>query len=419
VAFPIAATFEASDTLTDIVNVDLWVRYESGDWEDTGLSGTGDSGTLYYTPGTAQEGTYCIYTVAADEAGHVEAAPATPDDQIMLDWTAPVTDCASPPYASAPTIVLSYTASDAMSGMQSVSAWVKVGDDAWVDTGATGSADGGVIEVDVSVWGEGAFGLCARGSDNAGNVEDLPDTAPTTTVYDATAPVSAASLPAEGVFANTTPIDVPYTASDSLSGLDTVELWFMFDGGDWENSELSDAPSGLSVLAEGNFSFVPPNGDGTYQFATRAADNACNREGLPETPDGGALVYDETAPASSVSYGGVYAIEFPFTLPFTAADTTSGVANVALFVSIDGSAYDDTGLRTSSLTGSIASIRLPPITLGTLKAPLPSRMRPLSSTSMRPYPRPTWTRNTPMHSPFGCHIQRATRPLVWPGSGSG
>ena len=68
VAFPISVTFEASDTLTEVVNVDLWVRYESGDWADTGLSGTSETGTLYYTPDTTQEGTYYFYTVAADEA---------------------------------------------------------------------------------------------------------------------------------------------------------------------------------------------------------------------------------------------------------------------------------------------------------------------------------------------------------------
>jgi len=48
----------------------------------------------------------------------------------------------------------------------------------------------------------------------------------------------------------------------------------------------------------------------------------------------------------------VYAIEFPVTLAFTAADTTSGVANVALFVSINGSAYSDTGLSASGVAGN-------------------------------------------------------------------
>ena len=119
-----------------------------------------------------------------------------------------------------------------------------------------------------------------------------------------------------------------------------------------EPIRLSDALSGLSVLAEGAFSFIPPYGDGTYDFATVAGDNAGNHETLPDTPDGGALVFDQTVPTSSVSYDGVYATQFPFTLPFTAADTTSGVANVALFVSINGSAYDDTSLSASGEAGN-------------------------------------------------------------------
>lgn len=351
-SFPIDVVYGASDTVTEVADVSLWAKFEDGDWENTGLSGSGDSGTLHYTPASALEGAYYFYTVATDEAGHVESVPGAPDDEIMLDWTAPETSCSAPDYASNPVIDVTYTSDDEMSGIYSVSLWIKVGEDPWLDTGEADSVGSGVIQVDVSAWGEGSFGFCTRGRDNAGNVEALPGSVPTTTVYDATAPESAAGLAAGGVFANTTPVNVPYTVTETLSGLDSVELWFRFNGGAWENSGLSDDFSGLSFLDNGAFSFDPASGDGTYEFATRGLDKAGNYEALPGTPDGGALVFDETSPSSSVSYGSSFATDFPITLPFTAEDLTSGIANVALWVSLDGGTYGNTGLTKTGASGN-------------------------------------------------------------------
>ncbi len=362
--FPIEVIYMASDTVTPVVDVALWAKFEGGPWVDTGLSGSGELGTLYYTPASEIEGSYYFYTVALDEAGHAEAVPVAPDDQIMVDWTAPQTSCTSPEFSNAAVIGVTYTAIDALSGMSSVSAWIYAGG-VWQDTGLVGPANGGVIEVDVSAWGEGTYGFYLRGRDNSGNVEDLPAEAPTTTVYDATEPVSAAGLPAEGVFANTTPVNVPYTADDTASGVASAALWFRFNGGAWEDSGLTNTPTGsadvaqqatmaksaFSLMVDGSFSFDPPDGDGTYEFATRTLDNAGNLESLPDTPDGGALVFDQTAPSSSVAFEGTYAIGFPICLPFTAADTTSGVANVALYVSLDGAAYEDTGLTATGAEG--------------------------------------------------------------------
>jgi len=365
--FPMDVIYMASDTVTQVVNVALWAKFEGGLWVNTGLLGAGELGTLYYTPAPAVEGTYYFYTVAVDEAGHAEAVPVVADDQMTVDWTAPQTSCASPEFSNVAVIGVTYTAVDALSGMSSVSAWIYAGG-VWQDTGLVGPADGGVIDVDVSAWGEGAFGFCTRGRDNCGNVEDLPAEPEAITVYDATEPISGAGLPAEGIFANTTPIDVPYTADDTASGVSDVALWLRFNGGGWEDSGLSDTPTGsadvaqqatmaksaFSLMADGIFSFDPPYGDGTYEFATRALDNAGNLESLPEAPDGGELVFDQTVPSSSVAFEGTYAIEFPISLPFTAADTTSGIANVALYVSFGGAAYEDTGLTATGTEGNFA-----------------------------------------------------------------
>ncbi|MBN1592443.1 MAG: right-handed parallel beta-helix repeat-containing protein [Candidatus Coatesbacteria bacterium] len=351
-AFPIEVTFSAGDAVTQIAEVVLWAKCEGGEWFDTGLSGDGDSGSLQFTPSESVEGRYYFYTIATDEAGYVEEAPVSFDCSTIIDWTPPETDCTSPDYTNDGTIELAYSAEDSLSGIASVEAWIKVGSEAWTSAGASGGPHGDKIYVDVSSLGEGMYGLCTRGRDNSGNLEALPQTIPTKTIYDCTAPSSAASLPSQGVYANSAPIDIPYSASDSLSGLSSVELWFSFDGGEWEDSGLSISASGLHE--DEVFAFMPPNGDGTYRFATTAADNAGNTEALPGSPDGGALVFDRIAPSSSVSYPSAYASGFPLIIPFEASDDSSGIFEVSLWVSVNGSAYSDAGLTNYGLSGSFS-----------------------------------------------------------------
>jgi len=354
-AFPIEVSYTAMDTVTEVVSVALWARFESSEWLDTGLMNTSSSGVFNYAPtaGETKEGTYYFYTVAVDEMGHVEKAPPSPDAQAIIDWTAPVTSCSAPPYSSDGIIRLTYSADDAVSGLSSVAVWVKPHDEEWVDTGLSCSSNESTVEIDVSASGEGAFGFCVLGLDNAGNLENLPETAPATTIFDASAPESQAIFPADGVCTNEAPINVPFSASDGASGVASVELWFKFNGSNWESSGLSSSQSDLSLFGDANFAFTPSHGDGIYEFASVAADNAGNRELLPESPDGGKLIFDQTAPTSMVTFDGQYASEFPIALSFQAQDETSGIASIALFVSINGSDYRDTGLTASGQSGVI------------------------------------------------------------------
>ncbi|MBN1591951.1 MAG: FG-GAP repeat protein [Candidatus Coatesbacteria bacterium] len=348
--FPVEVNYTADDDWSEVESVRLWVRYGTGSWEDSGMADLGGTGTFYYVPVVEREGTYQFYTTATDGAGHSEASSETPDVQTIIDWTAPQTSCDSPPYSNTHSILLSYTAGDAVSGVSEVSAWILTSG-VWQDTGQTGPADGSVIEVDVSAWGEGTFGFCTRGVDNAGNRELLPGVAPTATIYDKTKPTSAAGLPSGGIYANKTPVSVPYTAHDARSGLDRIELWFRFGGGDWESSGNYVDISGSPVSTEGSFEFTPESGEGIYEFATRAADMAGNLKELPEEADGGSLTYDRTAPNSAVSYADYYASGFPLILQFVASDSHSDVASVSLFVSINGSQFSDSGLVEVGETG--------------------------------------------------------------------
>ncbi|MCL4296682.1 MAG: DUF11 domain-containing protein [Anaerolineae bacterium] len=74
---PIAVPWTANGAVSGIAanGVQLWVRTPgSGSFANTGLTASGGSGTFNYTP-AAGDGTYCFYTIAADNAGNVEAAP--------------------------------------------------------------------------------------------------------------------------------------------------------------------------------------------------------------------------------------------------------------------------------------------------------------------------------------------------------
>ncbi|MCD6461756.1 MAG: Ig-like domain-containing protein [Thermoplasmata archaeon] len=76
---------------------------------------------------------------------------------------------------------------------------------------------------------------------------------------------------------------ISYTASDDWS-LTSIELWYRFNGGSW-TLYATDAASGTSH--SGSFLFTFPEGDGLYEFYTRAKDDH-----LP-TP------YYETAPSGN------------------------------------------------------------------------------------------------------------------------
>src|SRR5204863_4670131 len=60
----------------------------------------------------AGDGTYGFYTVATDNAGNAEAAPASADSQTLVDTKAPSSSATSPALSNTTTIQVDYTATD-------------------------------------------------------------------------------------------------------------------------------------------------------------------------------------------------------------------------------------------------------------------------------------------------------------------
>src|SRR5207253_1951878 len=181
--------------------------------------------------------------------------------------------------------------------------------------------------------GDGTYSFYTVAVDKAGNREDAPTSADTSTFVDTTAPVSSASSPA---YSSSTTISVSYSASDVGSGLDKVELWAEAPGASSFSKVATDTipVSGGSFsyaapLASGSFSYMALAGDGTYSFYTIAVDKAGNTEAAPAAADTTTLL-DTAAPSSSAS-SPQYSTSTTITVGYSAFDpgaTASGLKTV-------------------------------------------------------------------------------------------
>ncbi len=113
--------------------------------------------------------------------------------------------------------------------------------------------------------------------------QDSAPSAAVSSTQDATPPTSSVdALP--GTVGET--FDVAYTASDTGSGLQNVELFYNFAGG---------AFTSVGVYTASPISFTGTDGDGTYGFYTVATDNVDNSETAPGVADATTNV-DTSAP---------------------------------------------------------------------------------------------------------------------------
>jgi FlgD Ig-like domain len=80
--------------------------------------------------------------------------------------------------------------------------------------------------------------------------------------------------------------DLVFNASDAISGLESVELFYSFEGGPFTSAGISSTSP---------ISFTATDGDGTYEFYTIALDAVGNSEAIPGAADAATNV-DTTAP---------------------------------------------------------------------------------------------------------------------------
>jgi hypothetical protein len=233
---------------------------------------------------TGGDGVYGFYTRGTDAVGNVEAAPAAPDAEIVIDTAAPEAPAlASLPQFSAGTSravgwngagtsFLAQVSTDA--GFASILA-----ESGWINAASyefTGLADATHHYYRV------------RSRDAAGNQSAYSPIV--SSIQDAAAPAtSTASLPSNS---SSTAFDVAWTGSDATSGLTGVQLYYSKDGGAY--LAYPGGPFTTSPIA---FDVQNTGGDGLYAFHTRGVDAVGNIEAAPATADA-QIAVDTAAPGA-------------------------------------------------------------------------------------------------------------------------
>jgi hypothetical protein len=295
----ISVGYTASDAVpsSGLQKVELYVAgpTDGGVYQLAGTdSSPAPSGNSFSYAATEGDGTYSFYTLAYDNAGNVEAAPAGADTSIVLDTLPPTSSAnALAANSNSTTISVAYTASDAdpSSGLQKVQLYVAGPTDGGVyqlaGTDSSPAASGHSISYTASE-GDGTYSFYTIAFDNAGNVEAAHLTADTSTLLDTVAPTSQPSISgfdsASGIFT------VSYTASDNGGGSGLQELDLYAKGP--TDAGYSKVASTTTALTSGSFDYQT-SGSGSYSFYTVAIDQAGNVQantGAPLVTVGG----DET-----------------------------------------------------------------------------------------------------------------------------
>lgn len=141
---------------------------------------------------------------------------------------------------------------------------------------------------------------------------------------------------------NTSPLTITATASDDDSGVAYVELWYKYspDNGTTPWTAWATFDNDTNGADGWSWSFTFPNGQGHYDFYSRAGDNAGNYEDGPASVTGcGYDTFGPTSVADSVSPLTTNASSLP--ISYSRDDVLSGVKNVTLWYSYstNGTAY--------------------------------------------------------------------------------
>jgi hypothetical protein len=184
-----------------------------------------------------------------------------------LDDLAPLSEAASPSYATDDPVTVTWVATDTQSGVFSATLWYK--------TALTGTwsryqsleGSSGTFEF-TPPEGPGVYSFTTTSVDGVGNEELLSAQADSQTVYDPNDPQSAVTwAPAHR---SSGPITMTWVASsDSPLELLEVRLWYSSTINGWVSTTISAFPN--SYQASGVFTFTPPSEEMVYDFATVAS----------------------------------------------------------------------------------------------------------------------------------------------------
>ena len=261
--------FHRSSIDPTIIGTDTTAPYEM-DWNTT----------------TVTDGEHAVWVEAYDNAGNAITSSSV---DVIVDNAKPVTSAlfnnealSAFWYTISPVVSSLLATDDGGSGVASVHYILDSGSDtAYLEP--------------FNISGDAIHSLSYWSVDNVGNVED---THTDTIKIDTTKPNSNSTPPS---YDNSGSIQIPYSASDVTSGLDTIKLQVSSDeGATWLDVEgQSFSYDGATSTPEDVFFTFTPDGQGRYDFRTIAKDVAGNEE-TKEGADGW-TEYDVTAPASTAT----------------------------------------------------------------------------------------------------------------------
>lgn len=221
-----------------------------------------------------EPGAHSVYAQVRDASG---LASLVMLESIDLDPVAPASSAAPlPAFTAAPTIAVEFTTADAGSFVANVELWVRFrpsAADAWGAWSLESSAAASPIAY-AFAYGEGEYEFYTIAADGAGNREPAPPVADARTTFDQTPPVTSAGPVDPTSTGTSTP--VPFTASDAVSGVASVELWWRYratDADPWGTWTLGPTGSSSPIT------FTVASGDGLYEFYTIGIDAAGERVG--------------------------------------------------------------------------------------------------------------------------------------------
>jgi len=239
----------------------------------------------------AGDGEYGFYTVAVDAVGNVEAIPDSPPDaSTIVDTSA----SSVPTLVAEPEFTIGTTNTVAWSdesGSGAVAYYAECATDAEF-TAVVAVSDwiaGLTFEFTELTDGQ-IYYYRVMSRDDSDNESDW--SASVFSTQDATPPVSSVDElpPVHGVLT----FDVAYTAADAVSGMDSVELFFNVDGGDYTSyGSFTESPIDFTAA-----------GDGEYGFYTVAVDAVGNVEAIPDSPPDASTIVETGGPVGTFAIAG-------------------------------------------------------------------------------------------------------------------
>ena len=261
--------------------------------------------------------------------------PGHLSSEFYVDTIAPRSNASKlPQYMNKTKLNITAYANDSTMGVKEVELWFKNSSSAWTLSSIDTSPQ---WEFEFNATGDDVYAFETRARDFANNTEPFPVQNDTWTIVDTTSPISNVRPIAKVI--DHWDVIVNADASDK-NGIKEVELWYSKDGGAWTKYATdTSSPWQWDFNASGT-------GQGTYELASRAKDQAGNFEAFPTQNDTWVKI-DFGLPETSIATLPLYSTNRKVGLDIGVQKDAGGIAYFEMWAN-DGSGWQKDGTTTSS-----------------------------------------------------------------------